>query len=379
MSRAAGLMFGRHPRARRRTPVVLASIVVLVGVVVVIASIPANASGVAYAPGDVFASVGNSQVKHFDNTGTLKDTLTEATTSQFTVGMAFDKADNLYVTDFLSKTVSKFDSTGNYVSVFATGFAGSPRSIVFDNIGNAYVGQSSANTVVKLDPTGVPIGVFTVQTAPLIPDAGPNYLALAADQCTLLYTSFDATVRSFNVCTNSQNPPFATTGLTGNRTWALRIRANGEVLVADANDVVRFNSSGSPVQTYTIPNHPNDFNLSALSLDPDNTSFWIGDAGTGDVFRVDIASGNVLTTFAANPNTDLGGLAVFHEIIASVTTTSTTLLTTTTPSSTTSSSTTLPKTTTTLCNPGYGYGDNNHCHSGPPGQNKTTSSTRPRH
>jgi hypothetical protein len=26
--------------------------------------------------------------------------------------------------------------------------------------------------------------------------------------------------------------------------------------------------------------------------------------------------------------------------------------------------------TTTVCKPGYGYGDKNHCHTGPPGQNK---------
>ena len=32
--------------------------------------------------------------------------------------------------------------------------------------------------------------------------------------------------------------------------------------------------------------------------------------------------------------------------------------------------TTTPKTTTTVCKPGYGYGDKNHCHTGPPGQNK---------
>ncbi len=36
--------------------------------------------------------------------------------------------------------------------------------------------------------------------------------------------------------------------------------------------------------------------------------------------------------------------------------------------------TTIQKVTTTTaqqeCKPGYGYGDKNHCHSGPPGQNK---------
>jgi len=57
--------------------------------------------------------------------------------------------------------------------------------------------------------------------------------------------------------------------------------------------------------------------LFALNLDPDGTSFWTGDLG-GDnkVFRVDIASGAVLTSFntlQAGDNT-LGGLTVFGEI-----------------------------------------------------------------
>jgi hypothetical protein len=32
--------------------------------------------------------------------------------------------------------------------------------------------------------------------------------------------------------------------------------------------------------------------------------------------------------------------------------------------------TTKATTTTTVCKPGNGFGDKNHCHSGPPGQNK---------
>jgi hypothetical protein len=33
-------------------------------------------------------------------------------------------------------------------------------------------------------------------------------------------------------------------------------------------------------------------------------------------------------------------------------------------------STTVAETPTTMCKPGWGYGDTNHCHSGPPGQAK---------
>jgi hypothetical protein len=37
---------------------------------------------------------------------------------------------------------------------------------------------------------------------------------------------------------------------------------------------------------------------------------------------------------------------------------------------TTVSQTTVKPTTTTVCKPGNGFGDKNHCHSGAPGQNK---------
>ena len=30
----------------------------------------------------------------------------------------------------------------------------------------------------------------------------------------------------------------------------------------------------------------------------------------------------------------------------------------------------MPETPTTMCKPGWGYGDTNHCHSGPPGHVK---------
>jgi hypothetical protein len=45
-----------------------------------------------------------------------------------------------------------------------------------------------------------------------------------------------------------------------------------------------------------------------------------------------------------------------------------------TTTTTVQATTTTVKSTTTIpsgeCKPGYGYGDKNHCHSGPPGKNK---------
>ena len=35
--------------------------------------------------------------------------------------------------------------------------------------------------------------------------------------------------------------------------------------------------------------------------------------------------------------------------------------------------------TSPLCKPGYGFGDKNHCHSGPPGQEKNDNANGPKH
>ncbi|HEX2191743.1 MAG TPA: hypothetical protein VHH09_00980 [Acidimicrobiales bacterium] len=74
---------------------------------------------------------------------------------------------------------------------------------------------------------------------------------------------------------------------------------------------------------------------------------------------------------------ECGVTAVTVTTTSTSTSTSTTVAPTTTSTSTTSTSTTVAPTsttttvvgpTTTVCRPGWGFGDRNHCHSGPPGQ-----------
>ena len=50
-----------------------------------------------------------------------------------------------------------------------------------------------------------------------------------------------------------------------------------------------------------------------MSLDPDGNSFWTGDSTSGDVWRVDIASGNVLRQIDTHSGT-LFGLSVDDQI-----------------------------------------------------------------
>jgi outer membrane protein assembly factor BamB len=136
----------------------------------------------------------------------------------------------------------------------------------------------------------------------------------------MLYTSESSSILSYDICRNQQNSPFVGSlpnEPNGNapRAFALRIRPNGEVLVATqtlgggVGVTYRLDASGNLVQTYNVNN---ERGLFALNLDPDGTTFWT--AGTGSVYRVDIASGTIVTQF--NTGQSVFGLAIFQGTIA---------------------------------------------------------------
>jgi hypothetical protein len=54
--------------------------------------------------------------------------------------------------------------------------------------------------------------------------------------------------------------------------------------------------------------------LFSLNLDPDGTTFWTGDLGTGNIFRFNINTGALVTQFNTAPFTQLAGVSIFGEI-----------------------------------------------------------------
>jgi hypothetical protein len=252
------------------------------------------AAGGTIAPGTVMVSTGEGKVTMFDQNGNNLGQLDTTTGGNGdTAGSTFDAAGNFFVTVFSRQQVTKFDPTGALIGAFGSGYNSDPESIVVDASGNVYVGQADgSHMLLKFDANGNLLATFS----PARDVRGTDWIDLDSDQCTLFYTSEGGLVKRFDVCTNTQLTDLNSVPLPGLHAYAQRILPCGGVLVADYSAVIRLDASGNQVQTYTLPGTSQMF---ALNLDPDGTSFWAADLGSGDVFKVDIASGTILKQWSA--------------------------------------------------------------------------------
>jgi uncharacterized protein (TIGR03437 family) len=256
--------------------------------------------------GDVFVSLGDGTVRRYSQvTGALLQTLDTATGS-FVTGSAFDRNSNFYVTAFASRTVIKFDSNGTRLGEFGSGYNGRPESVIFDADGNAYVGTVDGdNDVRKFTAAGAPVEQYDVT----VERRGTDWIELAADKCTLYYTSEGSVIKRYNICSKTQLADFVS-ALPYSAAYALRLLPSGGLIVADSNEILRLDASGAIVQRYDAPGEDSWF---AINLDPDGTSFWSGGISTGNVYKFDINSGNQITRIQTGAG-GIYGLSVLGEI-----------------------------------------------------------------
>jgi outer membrane protein OmpA-like peptidoglycan-associated protein/streptogramin lyase len=259
-----------------------------------------------FTTGDVFVAVGDGKVQWRHSDGVVVAIL-DAGGGGETAGMAFDSHHNLFVTSFEANKISRFDPHGNLIDTFGGGYDCHPESIAFDRSGNLYIGQADCGSrILKLDSSGKGITTFSV----LKESRGSDWLDLAADQCTIYYTSQGKAVKRFNVCTNTQLSDFAI-GLPGSQAFALRLLPGGGLLVADQETILRLDDRGKTIQSYTASGKNYFF---ALNLDPDGTSFWSADLSSKDVYKFDISTGRQILTFNAGESSYVGGLTIFGEL-----------------------------------------------------------------
>ncbi|MFH2002837.1 MAG: SdrD B-like domain-containing protein, partial [Planctomycetota bacterium] len=260
--------------------------------------------------GDVFAAVGYDKIHHYDNAGNFIEELDTVTGGDYITGMAFDTAGNLYATCFSTDQVIVFDKMGNLVGPFGSGYNSHPESAVFNSAGDIFVGHADGTADIRQLNSG---GTFVDSYNVAVEDRGSDWIDLAADQKTMFYTSEGYDIFRYDLSTKTQLPKFVT--LPERPAFALRVLSDGGVIVAATGHCYRLNNAGAIAQTYPRP--PGETTpLFALNLDPDGTSFWTAGYYSGKVYKIDLATGNVLVTINTNDHGEvsaLAGLAVYGE------------------------------------------------------------------
>lgn len=266
---------------------------------------PVTFTGASAAPnniwnyGDLFIGVSGGQYQVRDPAGVLKETLSTGGT-MFTLGCAFDSAQNLYVTELYESVVSRFAGpTPPHTNTLFGGGYSFPTSIVFDRAGNVYVGNVH-NGILQFAPDGTFIRTVI--------NTRVDSFDIAADQNTILYTQQSHDIKTVSISTGLPGANF-TTG-TATQAVSIRILPDGGALLTDLSltgiggEVKRYNAAGVVIATYNVSGeYPFWY---ALSLDPDGKSFWAGNYGSSNYYKFNIATGGVDTQIAGPFNTGTG-------------------------------------------------------------------------
>lgn len=264
-----------------------------------------------FQKGDVFIGAGNGKVFWFLPNGTLVKPLDTHTNTPVMTGMAFHNItfngvlypNALFSTTWADNRVFIFSNNGTLLGPFGSGYNSRPEAVVFDKDGKAYFSEVfGTGDILKFDLNGTLIDRYDTTRS--------DWIDLSTDQCTMLYTQEGTLVKRFNVCEGEQMSDFSNSLRSA---YALRILPNGNVLVANGLNIVMLNSAGSIIRTYDSTS-PAENSWFALNLDPDGKSFWSGGLTSKNVYKFDIATGEILASFNTGaPGPQMAGVAIFGE------------------------------------------------------------------
>jgi tripartite motif-containing protein 71 len=96
-------------------------------------------------------------------------------------GLTIDSLNNIYVADYGNNVIKKFDTNGNYLSLFgytlpSDGAFNTPRGIAADSAGNVYVADTLNDRIEKFDNFGnisCTVGNYLEQEAESLPILTP--------------------------------------------------------------------------------------------------------------------------------------------------------------------------------------------------------------
>jgi sugar lactone lactonase YvrE len=257
----------------------------------------ASASG--FSPGNILVALANGTVEVRGSDGTLQSIISGPFTGH-AKGMAIDSNGNLLVAYYWpddhsnGNTVGIYNPDGTFAGTFGRGYNCDPLGVLVDAAGNVYVSESQClGRILQFDPSGNLLQTFYVNTDYV----GAWWMDLAADGCTLYYTSDGPHIQRYNLCTNTQlsnlnSAPLSNLSYAG--ALGVRILPDATVLAADHHNIQRLDPNGNVVGLYY--GSPNN-GLAAIALDPDGQTFWATDTAGSMLLHIDISQGSVLGTF----------------------------------------------------------------------------------
>jgi streptogramin lyase len=251
----------------------------------------------------VFVALVNGDVHEYTPAGVLVR-IWPGTSNGQSSSLAFDASGNMYVPHWFDpvsqllpgNTIERFTAAGLPLGNFASGYDCNPSSVDFDAAGNVYVGHADCSgDIFKFSPTGTLLARYDVT----VQARGTDHIDLAADNCTMFYSSRGADILRYNVCTGTQLPKFNTAPLP-DTPYHIDLLPDGGLLIANGGaGITRLDASGNFVRSYSVPVPPGSGgNLwGGVDLAPDGTSFWASNGYNGDIARFDIQTGAVLNFF----------------------------------------------------------------------------------
>jgi len=171
---------------------------------------------------------------------------------------------------------------------------GDGNSILHDQQGNVY--RSGGGPIVKTDASGNFLASYTVP-------GGAAWISLASNQHTVVYSSQNGDVKSFDTNTQTEGPDL----IVGANAGIIRLLPDSSLVLDSYGVVTRWVAPCSgcypykKVFAYVLPS-----SADSLALDPDGATFWtthafydeVNQLGYESVYRMDIKSGQVIATLA---------------------------------------------------------------------------------
>ena len=264
-------------------------------------TLPGALSPLTFARGDLFVSLEYGEVLWLTPDGSLRRVLPQ-TWPGTAEAMAFDAGGNLLVSRWCidpfcaaeNGRVESYNNVGVPLGKMAATFDCSPRSIVFDAAGATYIGQAGCRkSILKFAPGQPAPTEFFAQEE----NQGIFWMDLAADGCTMFYTSMGAHVKRYNVCTATQLSDFNAEGLPGGVAHDVRVLPDGGVLVSSGDVIARLNSAGVVTQTYGVP--PEEPALwVGFDFTDDGSAFWVGNYHNSKLHKFNLATGAHLASIS---------------------------------------------------------------------------------